>query len=628
MLVDGDDHDDDEPEGADATLSPSPFLRRKRRRGASGVGLGPTGGGGDGDVDGDGGAHVLPPGLNMWRMSPTEVNAAEYATLAILDSRVLSHAKYALMATSAGRPILKKKKFQLLSYLLLHLTANVFEVLLKRAHQAVRDERTRQQLLRQGGDLGHAYSWPRWAGEGYLMSYDGAWAHQGMNSPHGMGDVVCNLTMLPLMVVFMTKVQPAYPLPKFCYHEPKCNTPSAKLEAGYNKLFSSSKDMDRAGLALCVQGLSKMAPDLLHQATMVRDGDVIGLSVNDVEGAADLGMSDGACHTHTDKNLTKFANPNTKGGLGSVKCPCPTEQKGKNHVYNNNKSTQGRWLSEKLNKQFSYLVNEAEGMYMPELTPGHTKDGRFPVDLDTEERREARQRAIDWFILQLDVMIEHVTNRHSRCSHAKEKDGAPWQSTSYFTCPAQVSALQSYVDTIKARAHLLLTPYGRVSINYCEQLHSVITVHFRPKNSDVSPGANFLLEMLGVISQLQLHLGFLGVETYPSLMLARLIKDHLGITYVVGSERKVAAELRRKVKRKEDRRVPARREAEAKRRAQRRTTNRSAAATEGTYVAGGTTEVVARSGKAAEEAVQKQIDSAGAGGEEDGGKQKKGRSSP
>jgi hypothetical protein len=215
--------------------------------------------------------------------------------------------------------------------------------------------------------------------------------------------------------------------------------------------ITSSGDMDWFGTKKCLARLYSRRPWMCISGGLARDGDATrNHPIQTLQPSALLTavrehhMWDGTCYTHALKNCFKWADK----VLPKEECKC-AKKSTKNHRFT-------APVPSHMHAWICHLLGQAELMYLPEKTEGYCAPGAYPVSVMDEARASRRDAAIEYFGMELDVMLDHFLGNHTRCSHKPITNGQ------VFSCSAQVGALTQYLGTLKDKAPMLLSPIGIV----------------------------------------------------------------------------------------------------------------------------------------------------------------------
>jgi hypothetical protein len=327
-----------------------------------------------------------------------------------------------------------------------------------------------------------AFRWPLYAGEGYVLQADVCFQIVGYQSPHATVHAADSYTQLPCCRTHLTK----HKLPS--YFESLQAAHVAVFVAG---ILTNSGDMDWYGTTEALAWLHHARPRFLVRSILTRDGDVKGHPVPTLVDEtqrpdADVPIDAGR-YTHEMKNLHKFADKS----LPKEDCVC-TSKSNKNHRFT-------APMPQQLHAWAYHLLDTAERYYLSEKYM-FLVEGTYPASATDEEHGVRRQAAIDHMCRELDVVVAHFTGDHKHCSH-----GALPADKQFFCCTAQIDALTRYLGQVKRDLPRLLSPMGKVHVQYVEWNHAIIA-RWRKKGTKMSASASFLGESLALLSIMELQL--------------------------------------------------------------------------------------------------------------------------
>ena len=380
--------------------------------------------------------------------------------------------------------------------------------------------------------------------------------------------LVGTFTQLPIERCHLTK----HELPPLLA---ACDTNSV---CSVKDVLTNSGDMDWHGTKMCLERIARRHPNFLVGCQLTRDGDVKGHPIATLAPTwlvAEAGLLDAGCYTHALKNLFKFADKT----LPKEDCRCARKTV-KNHRFTSP-------LPTKMHAWVYNLMYKAEMYYLPEKAENYCAEGDYPLVAGDVQRAERRTAAIEYFCLEIDVMLQHFQNEHTLCTHEPLAPDA-----SFFACSAQVERLASYLNDLKANAPLLLSPIGITHVQYVESNHGIIARR-RHKGINMSAAACWLGEVLALLEVLELQLAANGTYRLAVVELFALVHEHLNFYVQIDADLLMKGLLKRC--RHKSKRSSSRYKAKvAERRAKKRAANaKNKKGTSGAYASGGPAAAVA-----------------------------------
>ena len=500
--------------------------------------------------------------LKLEKLTPYRSEGYAWACDFVLRSHILTWNLYETTAQAMKVYVLTEKEFNLLLDALFILVTSLLDEWLLHALDVIEAAYATARRRRT------AFRWPLYAGAGYVLQADACFQIVGYQSPHATVHAVDSFTQLPCCRTHLTK----HKLPS--YFEPLQAAHVAVSVAG---ILTNSGDMDWFGTTEALAWLHNARPRFLVRSILTRDGDVKGHPVStlvDETLRPDACVPiDAGCYTHEMKNLHKFADKS----LPKEDCMC-TSKSNKNHRFT-------APMPQQLHAWVYHLLDTAERYYLPEKYMFRV-EGTYPASVTDEERGVRRQAAIDHMCRELDVVVAHFTGDHKHCSH-----GALPADKQFFCCTAQIDALTRYLGQVKRDLPRLLSPVGKVHVQYVESNHAIIA-RWRKKGTKMSATASFLGESLALLSILELQLAANGSYRSSLTELSALVLEQLGLSFEVDVDRLMAS-LDKRLRRKMRRATAQYRKKVSEQRARGRAKlAKNKRGTSGAYATGGTSEAL------------------------------------
>ena len=501
--------------------------------------------------------------LELEKPTPYLSEGYAWACDFVLLSHILTWALYETTAQAMKMYVLTEREFNLLLDVLFILVTSLLDGwllhaldVIEAAYAAARRRRT-------------AFRWPLYAGEGCVLQADACFQIAGYQSPHATAHAADSYTQLPCYRTHLAK----HKLPS--YFE---SLQAAHVSVSVAGILTNSGDMDWYGTTEALAWLCHARPRFLVRSILTLDGDVKGHPVStlvDETLRPDACVPiDAGCYTHEMKNLHKFADKS----LPKEDCMC-TSKSNKNHRFT-------APMPQQLHAWVYHLLDTAERYYLPEKYM-FLVEGSYPASVTDEERGVRRQAAIDHMCRELDVVVAHFTGDHKHCSH-----GALPADKQFFCCTAQIDALTRYLGQVKRDLPRLLSPVGKVHVQYAESNHAIIA-RWRKKGTKMSASASFLGESLALLSILELQLAANGSYRSSLTELSALVLEQLGLSFEVDVDRLMAS-LDKRLRRKMQRATAQYRKKVSEQRARGRAklAKNKRGTTSGAYANGGTSEAL------------------------------------
>lgn len=327
----------------------------------------------------------------------------------------------------------------------------------------------------------------------------------------------------------------------------------------------------------CLEYLKMLAPGLTKKTIIAVDGDIKGNDGIETKGN-EFDQQDGKtpdgrrfmigrCYTHILKNLFKFMDSK----IPKVKCTCSSKSS-KNHRLTGN-------LPRCLVSFISAILVKCVEMYVPNA------DVRGEQNLRHSKLDESRRTlACGWFKAELFTSYFHMRGVHSNCRHGPLKDP---DGEKTFCCPDQVSALLKYLEGVAGKAGELLTPAGRVHIQYLESNHALFSLIRKKGDKTIGDVGSFLGECFGLLKVLELQIAY----SDPSEAFCFLTEFETAFKFHFGFDLKVhdhaMEDVDQRVKLKKSRMCPVFKAKVAARKAKKREKKQKQGKRSGSYISGG-----------------------------------------